>query len=223
MIVFRLIKKYAFIYYGYMAIVLGLLFPLYNHDRLTGPRPMDLSFGYMQAIGIFWVIFASIWMSEQFEFKTSGYKFLQTLPIKNRAIVGAKFFVVFGSVFIYVVFWCIAFASISTDPEYLNPSCTAVINVGNVCLIFAGLFHLGIIKFGYLNFGKFLLVMMILGIIFPIAVTLFLLPKMGLTRYDILDAITGVHWIFVTVAGLAVYFGLMRIAVRLKNYESENV
>lgn len=215
----RLMKKYAFVYYGYMAIILGLLYPLNNYDRLTGSRPLDLSFGYMQAFQIFWIIFASIWMQEQIEFKANGYKFLRTLPIKDKDIVGAKFTVVFGSVFIYVIFHCIAFAFISTAPEYLNPSITAVINLGIVCLIFAGLLHLGVIKFGYMNFGKFLLILMILGLVLPILVTSFLLPKIGLDRYDVLYAITSVNWIFVTAVGFALYFGLMRIAVKLKNFE----
>lgn len=215
----RLIKKFAFVYLGYMAIILGLLYPLYNYDRLTGPHPLDLSFGYIQAFQIFWIIFASMWMQEQIEFKANGYKFLRTLPIKNKNIVVAKFTVVFASVFIYIVFNCIAFAFISTAPEYFNPSCTAVINLGIVCLIFAGLLHLGVIKFGYMNFGKFLLILMILGLVIPILVTSFLLPKIGLTRYDVLNTITSVNWIFVTAAGLAVYLGLMRIAVKLENFE----
>ncbi len=120
----RLMKKYAFVYYGYMAIILGLLYPLNNYDRLTGSRPLDLSFGYMQAFQIFWIIFASIWMQEQIEFKANGYKFLRTLPIKDKDIVGAKFTVVFGSVFIYVIFHCIAFAFssfvISNPPFFMS-------------------------------------------------------------------------------------------------------
>jgi len=212
-------KKFAFVYYGYMAIILGFLYPLYNHDRITGPRPLDLSFGYWQAIQIFWVIFASMGMAEQIEFKANGYKFLRTLPIKNKDIVGAKFFVVFGSVFIYVVFHCIAFAFISKTPEYFNPSCTAVITMGGVSLIFAGLLQVGVIKFGYMNFGKYLWILMIVGIALPIVVTSFLLPEIGLTRYDVLNTITSANWIFVTLAGLAVYFGLLRIAVKLKNFE----
>jgi len=31
----RLMKKYTFVYYGYMILVLGLMYPLLNHDRLT--------------------------------------------------------------------------------------------------------------------------------------------------------------------------------------------
>ncbi len=216
---FRLFKKYAFVYYGYLAIILGFAYPLYNYDRISGPRPLDLSFGYWQALQIFWVIFASMWMQEQIEFKANGYKFLRTLPIKDKDIVGAKFAVVFGSVFIYVIFHCIAFALISTAPEYLVPSCTAVINLGIAALIFAGLLHLGVIKFGYMNFGKFLWILMIVGLGLPILVTSFLLPKIGLDRYDVLSAITSMDWIFVTFAGLAVYLGLMLLAMKMKNFE----
>ena len=212
-------KKFAFVYFGYLAIILGFLYPLYNHDRLTGPRPLDLSFGYWQAIQIFWVIFAAMWMSEQIEFKSNGYKFLRTLPIKDKDIVGAKFIVVFGSVCIYVIFHCIAFAFISKAPDYFNPSCTIMINMGNVCLIFAGLLHVGVIKFGYMSFGKFLWILMIAGIVLPIVVTSFLLPKIGLTRYDVIEAITSVNWIAMTAVGFALYYGLMRIAVKFLNKE----
>ena len=212
-------KKFAFVYFGYLVLVLSLMYPLFNHDRLTGPRPLDLSFGYMQAFMIFWVIFASMWMQEQIEFKANGYKFLRTLPIKNKDIVMAKFTVVFGSVSIYVIFHCIAFAFISTAPEYLNPSRTVVINMGNVCLILTGLLHLGVLKFGYMKFGKFLLICMVIGLVLPIVVTSFLLPKIGLDRYDVLKAVTSVNWIFVTAAGLAAYSGLMRMAIKMKNFE----
>ncbi len=212
-------KKYTFVYYGYMILVLGLMYPLLNHDRLTGPRPLDLSFGYFQAISIFWIIFASMWMHEQIEFKANGYNFLRSLPIKNRDIVAAKFAVIFGSVFIYVVFHCIAFSFISKEPEYFNPSCTAVINMGSVSLILAGLLQVGVLKFGYINFGKFLWILMIIGLVLPLVVTTFLLPKIGLDRYDVLRAITSVNWIVMTAVGLALYYGLMRIAVRVLNNE----
>jgi hypothetical protein len=217
--VFRLMKKFAFAYFWYMALILGLFYPLYNLDRITGPRPLDLSFGYWQAIQIFWVIFAAMWMQEQIEFKSNGYKFLRTLPLKNKDIVGAKFIVVFASVFFYVSFYCIAFAFISSAPEYFNPSCKMMINMGMVCLIIAGLLHMGIIKFGYMNFGKFLLILMILGLVIPMLVTTFLLPKIGLTRYDVLTSITSVNWMLVTAVGLVVYFGIMRMAMKMKNFE----
>ncbi len=215
----RLMKKFAVVYYGYMAIILGLLYPLYNYDRLKGSDPFDLSFGYTQAFGIFWIIFASMWMSEQIEFKANGYKFLRTLPIKNNNIVVAKYAVVFGAVFIYVVFNCIAFAFISRAPEYFNLSCKVVINFGNVCLIFAGLFHFGVIKFGYEKFGKFLIIMMVIGLVFPLLATSFLLPKIGLDRYDVIKSIISVNWIFLTAVGLAVYYGLMRISMKMNNFE----
>jgi len=168
---------------------------------------------------IFWVIFASMWLQEQIEFKAKGYKFLRTLPIKDKDIVGAKFTVVLGSVLFYVIFHCIAFAFISTAPDYLNPSCIVMINMGNVCLVLAGLLHLGIIKFGYMNFGRFLWILMILGLLIPTLVTTLLLPKIGLTRYDVLNTITSVNWIFVTAVGLVVYFGIMRMAMKMKNFE----
>lgn len=212
-------KKFAVVYFGYMAVILGFLYPLYNYDRITGPRPLDLSFGYWQALQVFWVIFASLWMQEQIEFKSNGYKFLRTLPLKNNDIVGAKFTVVLASVFIYVSFNCIAFAFISRAPEYFNPSFKMMINMGIVCLILSGLLQMGIIKFGYMNFGKILLILMILGLAVPILVTSFLLPKIGLDRYDVLTAITSVNWIFVTAAGLLIYAGLMWMAMRMKNYE----
>ncbi len=123
-----------------MAIILGFIYPLINHDRISGPRPLDLSFGYWQAIQIFWVIFA-------------------------------------------------------------------------------GLLHLGVIKFGYMSFGKFLWILMIVGLLLPILVTSFLLPKIGLDRYDVLYAITSVNWIFVTAVGLAIYYGLIRMAMKMKNFE----
>lgn len=215
----RLIQKFGVTFIGYLVLVLGATFPLYNHDRLTSSNPLDLSFPYYQSFGVVWMIIASIWVHEQMEDKSKGYLFLRHLPVKPSEIVGAKFAVVFISVFIYVTFHCTAFWFISSSPEYFNPSCTLMINVGNLSLFIAGILYLCIYRFGFAKLRIVLFVLMMVFIALPIILSALILPKVGLDKFDIIDVLTGINWMLATAIGLAVYFMVVQWAARLVKTE----
>jgi hypothetical protein len=212
----RLMKKFSFWYILYPGLLLVFGLPLYNHDRLVGPDPLGLSFAFYLAPMI-WLVLGAMWSHEQMENKANGYAFLRILPIEPAQIVKAKFALVFIAAAIYVGGCCAAFALVSTDPEYLIPSCAYLIIHGDVCLVAAALLYLGIFRFGFSRFGKFVLIAWVILLISPIPIRLFILKPRGIADSDIMQFMRGPYWIIGTFISLAVYYFLMKLAVQKLN------
>ena len=215
----HLMKKFCLIFLVFTALSIGIMFPLFNHDRLTGPNPLDLSFVFYLTPYLFWVAIGSIWGHEQMEAKTNSNDFLRLLPIKESEIVAAKFTLVFLSVAIFTAFHLVAFALISTNPDYFNPSLSYLVINADICLLFAALLYLGIFKFGFSKFGKIVVLSWFLAVISPIPLNLFLLPKLAITKYQIIEWVINFNWIVLTIISLAVYLGLMQVAIKLSEAE----
>lgn len=211
----RLLRKFSFTFGGYLIVVLAFAFPAFNHDRLTGPDPLDLSFPYYLVFGLFWIIPAAIWVHEQTEDKSRGYDFLKLLPLKASAVVVAKFTVVFITILLYVGFHLVAFRVISGAPDYVEPSWAMMINAGAVCLLMAGILYLCIFRFGFSKMRIFLFVVMIGFIALPIVLNVLLLPGLGLDKVDLIDWLSGADWKILTAAGLSGYFGMCSVSVKL--------
>jgi hypothetical protein len=209
----RLMKKFSFWYILYPGLLLVFGLPLYNHDRLSGPDPLSLSFASYLAPMI-WLVLGAMWSHEQMESKTNGYAFLRILPIEPAQIVKAKFALVFIAVAIYVGGCCAAFTLVSTDPEYLIPSCAYLIIHGDVCLVAAALLYLGIFRFGFSRFGKYVLIVWVILLISPILIRLFILKPMNISDSEIMQFMRGPYWIIGTFISLAAYYFLMKLAVQ---------
>jgi hypothetical protein len=212
----RLMKKFSFWYllYPFLLLVFGL--PLFNHDRLVGPDPFGMSFAFYLAPMI-WLVLAAMWSHEQMESKANGYAFLRILPIEPAQIVKAKFALVFIAVAIYVGGCCGAFALVSTNPDYLIPSCAYLIIHGDICLVAAGLLYLGIFRFGFSRFGKFVLIAWVFLLISPILIRLFILKPMGISDSEIMKFMRGPYWIIGTIICLIGYYLLMKLAIKKLN------
>ncbi len=209
----RLMKKFSFSYIIYPGLLLVFGLPMFNHDRLVGPDPLGLSFaGYLAPM--IWLVLAAMWSHEQMESKANGYNFLRILPIDPAQIVKAKFAIVFISVAIYVGGCCAAFALVSTDPEYLIPSCAYLIVHGDICLVAAALLYLGIFRFGYSRFGKYVLIAWVFLLISPIPFRIFFLKPRGITDSEIMQFMRGPYWILATVISLVGYYFLMKLAIK---------
>lgn len=212
----RLMKKFSFWYIIYPGLLLVFGLPMFNHDRLVGPDPLGLSFaGYLAPM--IWLVLGAMWSHEQMESKANGYTFLRILPIDPAQIVKAKFAIVFISVAIYVGGCCAAFALVSTDPEYLIPSCAYVIVYGNICLLAAALLYLGIFRFGYSRFGKYVLIAWVCLLISPIPFRIFFLKPRGITDSEIMQFMRGPYWILGTIICLVGYYFLMKLAIKRLN------
>ena len=209
----RLMKKFSFWYLMYPGLLLAFGLPMFNHDRLTGPDPLSLSFATYLAPMI-WLVLGAMWSHEQMESKSNGYAFLRILPIEPALIVKAKFAMVFISVVFYVGGCCLAFALISTSPDYLIPSCGYLILHGGICLIAAAFLYLGIFRYGYTRAGKYILIVWISLFVLPIPVRLYVLKPKGITDLEIMQFLRGPYWIIGTILCFAGYYFLMRLAIR---------
>jgi hypothetical protein len=197
-----------------MLLAVGLVFPLFNHDRLTGPNPLTLNFVFTLAPYLFFVVLGAVYIHEQLEQKSNGYKLLRTLPVKASDIVISKFILVFLSVFIYLGFHCVAFAKISADPSYWKPSCFFLIINGGLCLILTALLYVGIFRYGYNKIGKYVVFLWLFIIISPIPINILLLKRLGINRQEIIEKVISLNWVIVTVVCLVIYFLLMHVAIK---------
>jgi hypothetical protein len=135
--------------------------------------------------------------------------------VKAGEIVGAKFVVVFITIFLYVAFHCIAFWKISSSPDYIRPSWTMMINAGNIGLLIAGIFYLCIYSFGFSKIRIALFVLMVIFIALPIILSAFLLPMFKLDKYDLIEWLSGLNLLWVTLVGIPLYFGMFLLSARL--------
>jgi hypothetical protein len=164
-----------------------------------------------------WLVLAAMWSHEQMESKSNGYAFLRILPIEPAQIVKAKFALVFVSVAIYVGGCCVAFALVSTSPGYLIPSCAYVIVNGNICLLTAALLYLGIFRFGFSQFGKYILIVWVIMLITPLPIRLLILKPKGISDADIMQFMRGPYWIIGTLICLIAFYLLMKLAIKKLN------
>ena len=209
----RLMKKFSFWYLLYPGLLLVFALPMFNYDRLVGPDPFSLSFATYLAPMI-WLVLAAMWAHEQMESKANGYTFLRILPIEPAQIVKAKFALVFIAVTIYVGGCCAAFAMVSTNPEYLIPSCAYLIVYGDLCLLAAAFLYLGILRYGFSRFGKYVLIVWVCLLISPIPIRIFILKPMGISYNEIMQFMRGPYWIIGTIICLGGYYFLMKLAVK---------
>jgi hypothetical protein len=209
----RLMKKFSLWYLLYPCFLIAFAIPMFNHDRLTGPDPLDLSFAVYLAPMI-WLVLGAMWSHEQMENKSHGYAFLRILPIEPGLIVKAKFALVFIAVAIYAGGCCAAFALVSTSPDYLIPSCGYIIVHGSICLVAAALLYVGIFRHGFSRFGKYVLIAWVILLVSPIPVRLFILKPRGISDAEIMQFMRGPYWILGTAVCLVAYCFLMRLAAR---------
>ncbi len=206
-------KKFSLWYLLYPALLLVFGLPMFNHDRLAGPDPLGLSFATYLAPMV-WLVLGAMWSHEQMESKSNGYAFLRMLPIEPAQIVKAKFALVFIAVAIYVGGCCAAFALVSTSPGYLIPSCAYVFVFGDICLLVAALLYLGLFRFGFSRFGKYVLIAWVILLSSPIAIRIFILKPRGISDSEIMQFMRGPTWIIGTVFCLIGYYLLMKLAIQ---------
>lgn len=209
----RLMKKFSMWYLLYPGFLVAFGIPLFNYDRLTGPDPLDLSFATYLAPMI-WLVLGAMWSHEQMESKSNGYNFLRILPIEPALIVKAKFVLVLIAVAIYAGGCCAAFALVSTSPDYLIPSCAYVIVHGSICLAAAALLYVGIFRYGFSRFGKYIPIAWVALLISPIPIRIFILKPRGISDAEIMQFFRGPYWIMGTAFCLVAYYFLMKLAAR---------
>ena len=155
-------QKFSISFILYIFLAVGLVFPLFNHARLTGPDPLTLNFVFTLAPYLFFVVLGAVYIHEQMEEKTNGYSFLRILPVRASDVVVSKFLLVFLTTLVYVGFHCVAFVNISPDPSYVYPSCSFLIINANIYLVLTALLYVGIFRYGNSKIGKLIFFLWIL-------------------------------------------------------------
>ena len=145
---------------------------------------------------------------------TVGGQTKRIRPVTEHMIVKAKFAMVFIAVTIYVGGCCIAFALVSTGPDYLIPSSAYVIVYGALCLVVAGFLYLGIFRHGFSRFGKYILIAWVVLLTSPIPIRILILKPRGISDPEIMQFFRGPYWIIGTIVCLTGYYVLMKLAVK---------
>jgi len=214
----RLIKKFSVMYVLYLGLYMVLLFPLLNYDRVTGPDTEDPSYMFYQGIFLVWVVLGALWAHENLEHKTHGYRFLQTLPLGWRKILGAKFALVFATTAAFTVYQSAMLWILTGNGPLAAASWNYNAVLGSLCLILAGLAYLGISRFGFVLFGKLLLGIWIFLFLSPILMREFILPPMGITVDDVLQMVIGMNWVAAGLIATALFWGMLPLAACMNRH-----
>ncbi|MFC2164679.1 ABC-2 transporter permease [Acidobacteriota bacterium] len=217
----RLIQKNSFIFFLYSAGYMFFIFPLMNYTRYTSNEAFDPIYIFYQAPFIFWVVLGAIWTQENLESKIKGYSFLNILPITVSELVISKFSVALMTVCVYELFQWLTLPLFSTPVEYIPMIRSYLVLYGGACLIFSGLFFLGLFKFGFTRINKFMFIFWILLFLSPLPIREFLAPKFDIDIIDIIRSAASLNWALVTVVSLFIYSGLMMAAIKTKSAQRE--
>ena len=90
----HILKKNAAFFLAYLAALL----PLMTLWWLTSSSGFSLGKIVFQGLWIIIITLGCIGVMEQTEFKSDGYSFIKTLPILDKDVIRAKFFLVFLTV-----------------------------------------------------------------------------------------------------------------------------
>lgn len=212
----RLIKKFSVMYVFFLGLYAVLVFPLLNHDRITGPDPENPIYIFYQGVYLIWMVLGALWAHENLENKTNGYRFLQTLPLGGKKIIGAKFALVLASTTLFIVYQSVMIRILTGNALLAATTWAYMAVLGSLCLVLAGLAYVGIYRFGFTRFGKLLLGLWLLLFLSPIILRELLLPTLQLTVDDVLGFVIGLNWVVVSLIGVAVFWGLLPLAARMK-------
>jgi hypothetical protein len=180
---------------------------------ITG-NPLSTTFVILSVMFVYLLVFGEIFVNEQYEEKHHGYIFLSTLPLSVREIVAAKFLRVLLSVVLLVGLSVlfISFSSGRTDQILLARS--FVLLNGLLALAAAGLAFIGLFGTGYTVFLKIALGVLVLFQLIPFI--LLSTRKMETFVQRLIDFLPTINWLIVLPVGVALYFGLMLAAIKVK-------
>lgn len=206
--VFKKDTKFVSVYLAAVAAAVLLLW-LFMGDALS------TAYVLLGTALVYLLVFGEIFINEQHEDKHKGYVFLSTLPLNRGEIVAAKFFWVLLSALILTGL-IVLLISLSPSPqESIVLARSFVLLNGMMALILAGLSFIGIFGMGYTLFLRVALFVLVLIQLVPFI--LMSTHTVDSVIQPVLEILPGINWLVVLPAGLAVYFGLMMAAVKVKN------
>ena len=208
-------------FFLYMGLYAFIFFPLLNYSRFTlDEDPAELIYLLYQGAYGFWIVLGAIWVHEQIESKSRAYTFLRILPIRNKDIISAKFALVLFAVLFFVIYQTGVIAVLVHNAEYSRAAWQYNTFIGNICLLMAGLVYMGIYRYGFVKMGKFVLIGWLLLFLSPLLLREIIMPKLDFSVETIVLRVTSLNWWVVTLVVLAMYWGMLQLAVRFKNAEN---
>lgn len=183
----------------------------------------------IESLSTFQILMAGMWLTlgvlggaingEMIEEKMKGYAFLRALPIKDRDIVMSKFLQAGLTACVFVVHANILFAFLP-GPAHLFALGRIIIPLfAGGALLLAALLYILVFRIGYSRFLKIAWTTFFVAVLSPVLVIEFVLLKIDMDYAQFISDIISLHWtvwLSVGLAFLAVYFGLMSLAVKAK-------
>ena len=205
-------KKNMSYFIGYCGVILILTATLRIILGNENVIPLVLISGVL----IFMLVFGPVFFNEQYEEKHKGYDFLDILPVNASEIVSVKFGLVFVTAAAIAGYLLLLFSISKVAPNdwvlvrsYILMSCV-------VCLLFAALSYIGIFSLGYTKFAMIVMSFFVVAGFVPILIMKFYRDNMDVLIENILAFLRSVNWLAVIPLALIGYFGLMFIAIKIK-------
>lgn len=211
-----LVKKNSIIFIAYTVGFAGIFFPLLNVSWIKASEPFDFGYVFYQGSWISWIVLGSLWMQEQIEYKSKGYAFLRTLPLKKSEIVYSKFIVMFLTVLFFVGYLCTAYSIFPVPREDLALIYSYIIILGSINLLIAGLIYVGIFRYGFHKISKIIWGVWLFMFLSPVLIKEFYLRKSDFSDLDVIKFVTGFHWILILSISLIVYFLSLQLIIKQK-------
>jgi hypothetical protein len=173
--------------------------------------------------GILWVmaLWVPAWLSSSvlWSEKTESYAFLRILPVTDREIVRTKFCLVLGFAMVYWIvlnlFFRLAWGSapvVSSMQALANLTCAVSLLLAGGWYIFSWRFGASALTVGVMAFIAIVLLGTIIGV-FERGIRS---PNPGVLFSRQLAEGPWIYQVVMIAAALAAYYGLMRLAVRVK-------
>jgi hypothetical protein len=207
-----IVKKNMVYFIGYCAVIFTLTIILTLILGNENAVPLVLISGVL----VFMLTFGPVFFNEQYEEKHRGYDFLDILPVKASEIVVAKFGMVLVTAAMTVGYLLLLFSLFKIAPNDWALVRSHILMSGLVCFFLAALSYIGIFSLGYTKFAVIVMsFIVVLGFV-PILILRFYRANMDVLVENILAFLRGVNWMGVIPLALIAYFGLMFIAIKVK-------
>lgn len=211
-----LLKKNGFFFVLLTILFQGVIFIPMHVSRINSENPLDLGYIFYTAQYIFWAGFLGVWLNEQIESKNDGYAFLKTLPVRDGWIALSKYVPAFLTVVVNVLFLYVINAGLSPGTAYKGIVLNYLSLIGGFGFVLMALAYLAVFGLGFSRIHKFLIVLWISVIVFPILYREVILPKTGHSLDEVVRNTADISWLVTGLGGAALFWVSFPLAVRLK-------
>jgi hypothetical protein len=210
MTMWNIVKKDAKFVIFYFSAIVAVEFFLWILTRDS----LSTAFVLISGVLVYSLVFGEIFINEQYEEKHHGYIFMKTLPVGIGEVVSAKFLRVLLSAFVFMGLTVLLITFAPGHPDRIVLVRSFVLFNGIVALIAAGFVFIGLFGMGYMIFLRVALSVLVLLQLIPFV--LLSSGKMDVFVQSAVEFLRSINWLVAIPAGLAVYFGLMVVAIKVK-------